>query len=194
MEHSTEAVPERAKVSSIEALESFRTNLIIYLEKATGALDEVSDDFLRTRLWLQNDRRIHWEREVRRRTRELEEKQQELFSGRLAGLKDATQVQEMAVARAKRALGEAEDRLNRVKQWNRQYESRVRPLAKDVDRLRDVLAGHMGKAVAYLTQVTRTLDAYADLTPPDPCVVPVPSGEPDTAPAPLKSSEPERKL
>ena len=186
-------MPERAKVSSIEALESFRTSLILYLEKATGALDEVNDDFLRTRLWLQNDRRIHWEREIRRRARELGERQQELFSARLAGLKEATQVQEMAVARAKRALNEAEARLNLVKQWNRQYESRVRPLAKDVDRLRDVLAGHMGKAVAYLTQVTRTLDAYADLAPPDTSAVAVSSGEPNTARGPLESSEPEGK-
>jgi len=180
-------VPERAKVSSIEALESFRTNLIIYLEKATGALDEVSDDFLRTRLWLQNDRRIHWEREVRRRARELEDKQQELFSARISGLREATQVQEMAVARAKRTLGEAEIRLSLVKQWNRQYESRVRPLAKDVDRLRDVLAGHMGKAVAYLTQATRTLDAYADLAPPDISSVQTQPREPDAGDASVKS-------
>ena len=186
-------MPERAKVSSIEALESFRTSLILYLEKATGALDEVHDDFLRTRLWLQNDRRIHWEREIRRRARELEEKQQELFSARLAGLREATQVQEMAVARAKRALNEAEARLNLVKQWNRQYEGRVRPLAKDVDRLRDVLAGHMGKAVAYLTQATRTLDAYADLAPPDTSAVPVSPGEPNTVPGPFESSEPKGK-
>ena len=186
-------MPERAKVSSIEALESFRTSLIVYLEKATGALDEVSDDFLRTRLWLQNDRRIHWEREMRRRARELEDRQQELFSARLAGLKEATQVQEMAVAKAKRALGDAEARLNLVKQWNRQYESRVRPLAKDVDRLRDILAGHMGKAVAYLTQAVTTLDAYADLAPADTSTVPVPSGEPNTAPARVQSSEAEGK-
>jgi hypothetical protein len=180
-------VPERAKVSSIEALESFRTSLIIYLEKATGALDEISDDVLRTRLWLQNDRRAHWEREVRRRSRELEEKQQELFSARLSGLMEATQVQQMAVAKARRALGEAEAGLNLVKQWNRQYDSRVRPLARDVDKLRDVLVGHMGKAVAYLTQAIKTLDAYADLAPPETSAVTTPPRETGDGDAPVNS-------
>jgi chromosome segregation ATPase len=172
-------MPERAKVTSIEALESFRTNLIIYLEKARGVLDEISDEVLRTRLWLQNDRRMHWEREVRRLTRKLEERQQELFSARLSNLREPTQAEQLAVHKAQRALTEAEDRLNLVKRWARQYDSRVEPLAKEVDKLRDVLVAHMGKAVIYLSQVTRTLGDYADLAPSDTSSVQTPAGEPE---------------
>jgi hypothetical protein len=156
-------MPEQAKVTSIEALESFRTSLIIYLEKALRVLDEISDEVMRTRGWLETDRRMHWEREVRQRSRKLDEKEQELFSARLSNLREATQAELTAVTIAKRSLTEAESSLARVRQWNRQYESRVQPLAKEVDKLRDVLVSHMGKAVIYLSQTMATLHAYAEM-------------------------------
>ena len=160
-------MPKRAKVRSIEALESFRSSLIIYLEKADGALAEISEDVLRTRLWLENDQRDHWEREVRRRTKELEQKHEELLSAQLSNLRETKQAEIEAVQKTKRALEEADARLALVKQWNRQYDSRIQPLAQGADKLRDVLAGHMGRAVSYLAQAIKTLSAYADLASPD---------------------------
>ena len=158
-------MPEKAKVTSIEALDFFRSSLIIYLGNALRVLDEVSSDVMRTRVWIEDDRLVHWENEVRRRERKLQEKQHELFSARLSSLREATQAEHMAVLKAKRALAEAQAKLDLVKKWNRHYDNRVQPLAKEVDKLRDVLVVHMGKAVAYLTQTIRTLGDYADLMP-----------------------------
>ena len=170
-------MPERAKVGSIEALESFRSNLIVYLGNALRALDEVSGDVMRTRAWIENDRLVHWENEVRRRTRKLQEKQQELFSAKLSNLREATQAENTAVLNAKRALNEAQAKLDLVKKWRRQYDNRVQPLAKEVDKLRDVLVVQMGKAVAYLTQATKTLGDYADRPPPELSSTTNPPGE-----------------
>ena len=64
-------MPERARVSSLEVIESFRARLIIYREKAGRVLDEVSDDVTRTRLWLQTDRPAHWQEIIRRRGRSV---------------------------------------------------------------------------------------------------------------------------
>ncbi|MBI3853854.1 MAG: hypothetical protein HY298_26815 [Verrucomicrobia bacterium] len=160
-------MPEKAKVTSIEALESFRSSLIVYLANAMRVLDEISGDVQRTRLWIEDDRLGHWQHETQRRTRKLQEKQHELFSARMSSLREATQAENMAVLKAKRALNEAQAKLDLVKKWNRHYDNRVQPLAKDVDKLRDVLAVHMGKAVVYLTQAIRTLGDYADLSPPE---------------------------
>jgi len=160
-------MPDRAKVTSLEALEAYRASLIVYLAKASRALDEVSDEVVRTRLWVQTDRREHWEHEVRQRTKVFEEKQQELFRARMSTLQQATQAEQAAALKARRALEEAESRLTAVKRWSRQYESRVEPLAKEVDRLRDFLTAHMGKAVLYLSEAIRTLSAYAELARPD---------------------------
>ena len=172
-------MPERAKVTSIEALESFRSSLIVYLANAMRVLDEISGDVQRTRLWIEDDRLGHWQNEVARRTRKLQEKQHELFSARMSSLRVATQAEHMAVLKAKRALDEAQAKLDLVKKWNRHYDNRVQPLAKDVDKLRDVLAVHMGKAVAYLTQAIRTLGDYADLAPPETSSMKTPPSEPD---------------
>jgi hypothetical protein len=160
-------MPDQAKVTSLEALEKFRSNLIVYLERAKRALDEVSEEVMRTRIWLQDERREHWQREIRRRAKKLEEKQQELFSAELANLREPSEAERHAVVQARRALNEAQERFEVVKKWNRQYASRVEPLAKEVDKLRDVIVSHMGKGVAYLTQTTKTLADYAGIAPRD---------------------------
>jgi len=158
------AMPERAKVTSLEAIESFRAKLIIYREKAGRVLDEISDEVIRTRLWLENDRVAHWQNEIKRRTRELEMRRQELFSAQLAGLREASYVQQQAVVKAKKALRDAEERLQAVKQWTRQFDQRVEPLARHVDKLRHTLGNDMGLAVAWLAELLKTLAAYAELS------------------------------
>ena len=61
---------ERAQVSSIDALEAFRSNLVIYVSKARPALEEVSAEVVRTRAWLETEKRAYWENQVRRRRKE----------------------------------------------------------------------------------------------------------------------------
>ncbi len=158
-------MPDKAKVTSLEAIESFRASLIVYLERAKCTLDEISEEVMRTRLWLQDDRREHWQREIRRRAKQLEEKQQELFGAELANLREVTDAERHAVMQAKRALNEAQARLDIVKKWNREFDSRIEPLAKEVDKLQDVLVSHMGKAVVYLTQANKSLAEYAEIAP-----------------------------
>ena len=182
-------MPERARVTSLEAIETFRARLIIYRDKAGRVLDEVSDEVIRTRLWLENDRITHWQNEIRRRKRELEQRQQELFSAQLSGLREASYVQQQAVVKAKQALRDAEERLQAVKQWSRQYDQRVEPLARHVDKLRHTLGNDMGLAVAWLAEVLKTLAAYAELShtpassPPTPGEGSVETGH-TTEPAP----------
>ena len=97
-------MPERANVNSLEAIEDFRAKLIIYRNKASRVLDEVSDEAVRTRLWLQSDRVAYWREQINLRTRELEQRQQELFSARLGGLREVSYVQQVAVRKAKVAV------------------------------------------------------------------------------------------
>ena len=63
-------MPEQAQVTSVDAIESFRSSLILFLSKARPTLEEISSDVLRTRLWLENDQRNYWDKEMRRRCRE----------------------------------------------------------------------------------------------------------------------------
>lgn len=157
-------MPERAKVTSLEAIEAFRSRLIIYRDKAGRVLDEVSEEVLRTRVWLQSDRVTFWEGQIRRGQKELEMRQQELFSAQLSGMRDASFVQQQAVQKARRALQAAEDKLRLVKTWNRQFDQRVEPLAKQVEKLRHNLSHDLAQGVAYLDQVIKTLAEYSEIS------------------------------
>jgi len=158
-------MPERARLTSLEAVESFRAMLIVYREKAGRVLDEVSDSVVRTRLWLQTTCVEHWKNEVRRCQRELKQHQQELFSARMSGLRDASFVQQAAVKKAQEALRDAEARLQTVKQWNRQFDQRVEPLARQAEKFQQNLGRDLGKAVVWLAELSKTLGAYAELSP-----------------------------
>jgi len=154
----------QAQVRSIEALEAFRASLLVYVAKARPTLEEVSADVLRAHLWLENDQRTHWENEVRKRTRALQEAQQALFSARLSNLRKESAAEVMAVHRAKRALEEARDKLRVLKQWTRDFDSRVEPLVKQMEKLHTFLANDLIQAAAYLAQAIESLAAYAELT------------------------------
>jgi hypothetical protein len=170
---------ERAQVRSVDALEAFRSSLILYVSKARPALDEVSAEVARTRMWLEDEQRLHWENEVRRSRRAREEAQQALFSARLSTFRDETSAEQMTVHRTRRAFDEAEDKLTVLKRWNREYDNRVEPLVKQMEKLQTVLAHDMVLAIAFLTQAINALHAYARVAPP--------SAAPGQAPPPGNS-------
>ncbi|HEV7866998.1 MAG TPA: hypothetical protein VGO90_04915 [Chthoniobacteraceae bacterium] len=153
---------EQVKVTSIDALQSLRSSLIVFLTSAHRSVDEVLDEVRRVRVWLQNDQRMHWEGQVRKWRKTLDQAQQELMSARLSGLRDSTTAQQNAVLKAKRALAEAEDKLRAVKRWNRDYDSHADPLTKRLESFRHVLDHDMPKGLSYLLQAQKTLEAYAE--------------------------------
>ena len=59
----------QAQITSVEAIELFRAALIVFTSQARPALEEISGEMTRTRLWLQNDQRRFWENERRIRTK-----------------------------------------------------------------------------------------------------------------------------
>src|SRR5258708_3574762 len=121
---------DKAQITSVEAIESFRAKLIEFLGHARPVLDEIANEVTRTRLWLQNDQRMFWEHQLRLRERRLEEAKQELFNARLSQLQEATALHYMAVQRTQRAVQEAEAKLGSLKKWDRELENRAAPLLK----------------------------------------------------------------
>ena len=154
-------MPDRANVSSIDTIDRFRSSLIVYLEKARATVDDVSDDVQKTKFWLEGEQTRKWQMEIRKRTRRLEEAQQELFTARLSGFTEDTQFQQMAVNRAKRELEAAEQKMKTIRRWMRDFDSVVMPVAKQLEKIDSVLTGTMPKAIAHLTEITKALEAYA---------------------------------
>lgn len=173
-------MPEQARITSVEAIEAFRADLLVYLDKARNVADEVGEEVSRTRAWLQDDRARHWAQQVKRRTMDLQERQQELFTAQL-GKRQNIQGELVAVRRAKQALEEAEGKVKAVKQWLRDYPVEVEPLARHAELLRHALVSDMGKAVVLLSQNIEALHAYVAVKPPT-ADVPSPAPAPETPP------------
>ena len=157
---------EQAKITSLDALERFRADLIVFMTTAHRCVDEAGDEVRRTRQWLQGEQRTHWEGAARQRKRVLDQAEADLYSARISGLKDRTIVQEEAVRKAKRAMAEAEDKLRVLKKWNRDFDNNADPLVKRLEGMRYFLDHDLPKALTFLVQAQKTLEAYAEAPSP----------------------------
>ena len=180
---------DRSHVTSVEAIESFRASLIVFLSKARPAAEEVSNEVVRMRVWLENDQRHYWEKEIRLLGRQLEQAQQELFAARLSKSQSASVVQELAVQRLRNKLREAEDKQQITRKWSRALEDRTDPLTKEVESLHTFLAIDMVRAAAYLDQLVKALEAYADVAEPGFATGDaLKAAEPSQSPAPVSEA------
>ncbi|MEI6074084.1 MAG: hypothetical protein WCS94_00835 [Verrucomicrobiota bacterium] len=155
-----------AQITAVESLEAFRASLIVYLSQVRPLLDEVGNEVSRTRLWLQNDQRQFWDHERRLRERRMEEAKQELFNARLSQFHESIALYQMNFQRAQRAVQEAEARLAQLKKWDRELDHRAAPLLKQTEQLQGFLASDMVRAVTYLDQALKALDAYRQVAAP----------------------------
>src|SRR5277367_2963431 len=155
-----------AQITSVEAIETFRARLVVYLAQMRPLMDEISHEALQARLWLENDQQRFWQDQFRRRYRKLEEARQELFAAKLSDLQEASALHYMAVQRAQRAVAEAENKLAVIKKWNFEIEDRTAPFTRQIDQLQGFLAQDMSRAVAFLDQVLAALAAYREVAPP----------------------------
>jgi hypothetical protein len=158
-------VADNARISSVEAVEVFRSKLIVFLEQMRPVLEEVGSELSRTQSWLQNDQRRFWEMELRRRQRKLDEAKQELFNNSLSQFQTGNAAfSQMAVQRAQHAVREAEAKMGVLKKWDSELENRTAPATKQIELLHGFLATDMKRAVAYLDQMLKTLDAYRNVS------------------------------
>jgi len=155
----------KANVRSVEAIDTFRASLILYGSKARPLLEDAWEEVARTREWIQTDRRRFWEAEFRKRKRQLEDAEQALFSARFSTLRQVRAAEQQAVHRAKRALVEAETKLEHVRRWSIEFDNTASPLLKHLEELRTNLTTDLAKAVGYLGNVIRALEAYAEVSP-----------------------------
>ena len=156
---------QQAQITSVEAIAAFRAQLVVYLAHVQPVLDEVSSEVLRTRSWLEDDRRRFWQQEFRKRSQKLEDARQELFTASMSKMGEATSLHQMAVQRAQRDLRTVEEKLVMLKKWDRELDNRTGPLVKQMEQLHGFLGVEMERAVAYLDQVLRALDAYRSSAP-----------------------------
>jgi hypothetical protein len=156
---------EQAKVSSIDALEAFRADMIDYVEKARVALEDAEGETRRMRTWLDVDRTGYWTHQMKQRTQRLNQAEAELYNVNLTCPRDNHAVQKMAVARARRDIEEAGEKLLKLKHWRQTFDNRVTPLLRQMDPMFFIVGQHLPKGIHALTEMIKTLQAYAEKSP-----------------------------
>src|SRR5262249_21962208 len=136
-------MPQQANITSVEAIEAFRAQLVIYLSQMRPVLEEISSEVLRTRGWLEGDRRRYLQQEMRSKSRKLEDAKQELFTAALSKFGDSGSFQQMAVQKAQRDMRAVEEKLTVLKKWDRDLDNKTSPLVKQMEQLHGFLAVEM---------------------------------------------------
>jgi hypothetical protein len=100
---------------------------------------------------------------MKARSKKLERAKAELFSVSMSKIQTVSSAQQLMVQRAKHAVEEAQQKLAMLKKWDREIDNRSEPLVKQVDQFQSFVATEMPRAIAYLTEVIKTLEAYAEI-------------------------------
>jgi hypothetical protein len=182
---------DQVKITSLDVLETFRSRLIVFLTKARRAVDEATDDARRTRNWLHGEQKVFWEAQWRKRRKAYDAAQQELISARFSEFNDSPSLQQAAVRKTKAALDEAEDKMRKVKAWSRDFDRCAEPVVKKLEGMKHYIEHDLPMAVALLTQIQRTLEAYSETHAPSDAPAPSSGGEsPESLPEPTEPSPP----
>jgi chromosome segregation ATPase len=151
-----------ANVTNIEALERFRSSLVLFIERAGFVLDEVSEEVKRTRIWLQTEQSMKLGHEMKRRQRELEQLEQEMFTARLSDLAQKKTGMQMQINKKRREIHELEGKIRAVKGWLRNFDSVVETEARKAEKLRQQIDIEMARGVNFLTESVKQLRAYSE--------------------------------
>ena len=170
---------QEARVRSLDALTAWRSSLIVFQTKARRGLSQVFEEAKRMRQWLESEQRPRWEMEIKKRSRKLDQANQELITARYATLRATVMGQEQSVPKAKAALQEAEEKLRKTKRWCMDYDRVVQPLTKKLENLHYYLEHDLPKGIHLMEQLVRTLEGYTqttlDASAPPPAAEPPPN-------------------
>lgn len=156
---------EQANVSSIDALEAFRADLIQFVEKARVALEDAEGEVRRTRSWLDVDRTGHWTAQAKLRLKQLEQAEAEFYNARITRPTESHSFHKLAVAKAQRRVEEAQEKLQVIKRWRMQFDNHTTPLLRQLDSAFFLVGNHLPKGIHVLGESIKALQDYAEKAP-----------------------------
>lgn len=171
-----------ADVRSVEAIETFRQSLITIHEDAREALVAASMEIRRMMQWLDQDHRLHWEQQLKRRREEVSQAKADLARKRLQGSQDSkpSVVEEKDRLRAaERRFEEAEMKLKLLKKWSRQVQQAAMLFEGHARNLQTLLDGDPPASIGELDRSLAAIERYRSAGMPisgTPAVPPTTSG------------------
>jgi hypothetical protein len=159
----TTYMSSQAAVHSLEALKDLRVALTVYADDALTTLSSVDMEIRRVVQWLQYDRPVFWQEQIKRRREEVAAARAEVFRRKLAKTADYTPAyseQKELLRRAEERLRDAEMRAGLVKKWASALPLAVLEYHASSRRITDLARSDLPRAVAKLTRMVEALEAY----------------------------------
>lgn len=178
-----------AKITSIDAIESFRIALIKFDDNATRSLTSVDEQIKRVLHWFEHEAPTEWGMRIRKCHEEVARTRAALETCKMKKVGDnrpACMEEQQALREAQRKLAHAQGMLEVIRLWT----NRVRQACDDyrggVMGLRTILDVKIPETVSMLSRTVRALDAYVerDRESYDSSTSAAPSPKPSVEPAP----------
>lgn len=155
-------------VRSLQALRDARAAYARFAEDARNALAAADMEIIRIVGWLTNERRLHWQSEIRRRREQLSQAKSELFRKRTSQMfgheASLSEPREQLRHMTKR-LEQAEAMLEKVRKWVNPLQQAVQEYRAAAQPLGDALDGDVKRTLARLERMIVALEQYAAESP-----------------------------
>jgi hypothetical protein len=167
----------QASVHSILALKDLRASIALFAEDALAALGAVDMEIRRTIQWLQHDRRMYWQDQIKRRREKVAIARAEVFRRQLAQKPDYSPPmteQKEILRKAEASLQDAEKRLALVKKWEPALQQAVMEYRGSTRRISSIANGDVPRALVLMERMIEALEAYLRVAPPSGAALPSP--------------------
>lgn len=159
----------QASVHSIDSLKDLRVALALYGEDTLGALGAVEAEVRRTLRWVQEERPVYWHDQIKRRRDQVSGARAEVFKRNLQkrpGYSPPMSEQKENLRKAEASLQDAEKRLSMVRKWQPALKQAVLEYHASIQRLKDLAASDVPRAVNLLSRMIDSLEAYLRVVAP----------------------------
>lgn len=157
-----------ARVNSLDALRDFKAALQSFAEDSSVALSEATSEAQRGLWYISNDCKAHWTRELKKRQDRLNQAKAELFKKQLESNDTRTSavVERKNMQKAEAAVGQAEEKLRRIKHWSTAMERDFMMFKAGVQGLSNIVAGDLPNVTARIERMVKSLEEYIHLAAP----------------------------
>ena len=178
-----------AKVTSIDTLPLVAASLQKFRGESAVALDDLEIELRRIVEWIHHDRKQYWSKERDRAYENLTQArlqlQQARVSRRIGDHEPACVDEKRAVARAKRRLETAYQKVDEVRRWTVLIDRAVDDFQRSRTQFASWLDTDLQRAVAALNQMSESLVSYISLE--------APADAPSGTPPPAESADNDKK-
>ena len=171
---------QRAKITSFDALVSFRTGLIEFDDNAQAALEAMLLEVRKAVEWIEHDRAQYWPAQVRQASDTVVQARADLARCEMAIRPDDRNPcteQKKKLTSSKQRLRHCERKVEAVRHWRRLLNHEFTEFQGRVSKLTGFLESELPQAVAALEHLLNALEQYAQ-------PIPLPERETSRSPAP----------